>query len=743
MSINERNTAYTLRWLVSCWLILGLGLSIALGQTSYSGTVQLPNGEATARISLTINIGGENGNEVRLNSSGKANLYTSSLSVDGLTDVQKRAFKVKLSFSGLPMGTFGGSLRDNAQYNKFLTFSGTGEYTINVALSAEYQGTTLSVSPASFSLTRNFIHPNGPVVQAVEEEPEPEPEPSSSAVADTDDEDENDRSTEVQTTTPARRDDPAPAQREREKSPAEADYERIGRSGYTAQNYVDEWRDKPDKNRSLLEKALRKVPIVVETRELADGHLLIFDYVRQLEVDSIYPALALAAPIDKGSYKYELTFPSSSVAGYQLQVSDPTKIEAYRVLTYSLDNMLSASMVIDNESQEISIQIKNGQAPYQLLLKRDGRKYGSLITTRPYSPQQAKYDEETHTWTIKQAYLAELANETGDYTLELYDATGSTKQTLETVSLVRPSTPLPKWLPYVAGLLGLLVVYSIMRGRSRKRAMDKARQALKDQEENRKTGIKAIESTKETQAAERVIPQRSTEQNTNTGFKVKKRDREQALDTFEFKPDTVPAEFLSLGLARNWRRSLIDEVLFSRRAIQDLDAFLRAENTNRVITQTDADKWERNEAIPEIGGMLMGQYRQASNGDYRVSVEEFIPLEARTQNVIKVEIDPVSLARDLGNMQDEHPELTVVGWFHTHPGHGLFLSEPDLKVQLTHFRKPFQFAMEIDSLSEHLDTAFFSYRAEGVVNNREQRIDGSSWFSWSEIEKFTRKRPVS
>ena len=47
------------------------------------------------------------------------------------------------------------------------------------------------------------------------------------------------------------------------------------------------------------------------------------------------------------------------------------------------------------------------------------------------------------------------------------------------------------------------------------------------------------------------------------------------------------------------------------------------------------------------------------------------------------------------------PAMDVIGWFHTHPGHGLFLSNSDLSVQ-KHFSQPYQIAMEIDSLTERL-----------------------------------------
>ncbi|MEB3298012.1 MAG: Mov34/MPN/PAD-1 family protein [Candidatus Sericytochromatia bacterium] len=42
----------------------------------------------------------------------------------------------------------------------------------------------------------------------------------------------------------------------------------------------------------------------------------------------------------------------------------------------------------------------------------------------------------------------------------------------------------------------------------------------------------------------------------------------------------------------------------------------------------------------------------------------------------------------------------VVGWCHTHPGHGVFLSAPDREVHARKFPLPFQVALVIDPMAE-------------------------------------------
>lgn len=221
----------------------------------------------------------------------------------------------------------------------------------------------------------------------------------------------------------------------------------------------------------------------------------------------------------------------------------------------------------------------------------------------------------------------------------------------------------------------------------------------------------------------------------NGKFKITKRVSDRPVSQI-FNPEVQPEEFLLLALDEQWVRTNVTKLHFGRQAISALNAFLRSENTDKLPGGGAHRAWEATEAIPEIGGMLLGQHRADTAGNYQVSIEQFVPLEARVQNVYKVDIDPLSLARDLGKAQDDHPDLTVVGWFHTHPGHGLFLSQPDLKVHYGHFRRPYHFAMEIDSMTDWLDTAFFTYRSDGQMNNQQTRRRETRWFSWLEIEKF-------
>lgn len=185
--------------------------------------------------------------------------------------------------------------------------------------------------------------------------------------------------------------------------------------------------------------------------------------------------------------------------------------------------------------------------------------------------------------------------------------------------------------------------------------------------------------------------------------------------------------FLDFELSLLWADSVIKRVYFKEKPAEALDYFLRK--------QTLTSFQEQDGQIPEIGGILLGTpFYTKDNKGYKVLVEEFVPISPEHHDVYRLEFSTTSLARDLGNIQDEYPDLILVGWFHTHPGHGLFLSQPDLRVQNSFFKAPYQFAMEIDSLTTYLNTAFFSRMNNGEINNRNNLKEQADWFSWLEAK---------
>ena len=197
----------------------------------------------------------------------------------------------------------------------------------------------------------------------------------------------------------------------------------------------------------------------------------------------------------------------------------------------------------------------------------------------------------------------------------------------------------------------------------------------------------------------------------------------------EFAEALKQNKYAFMDLEELWPNTAIKELFLSKACVIALGTFLKEENLDKAIVEMDG-------AIPEVGGFLMGFHTiSEETGSLKVTMEEFVPFVPEYHDVFKIEIGTATLVQELGDAQDKHPDKDVIGWFHTHPGHGLFLSNSDLSVQ-RHFPLKYQIAMEIDSLTKTLDTAFFTRKKDGTINNVEHRHTGAKWFSWKRIEKI-------
>jgi len=126
----------------------------------------------------------------------------------------------------------------------------------------------------------------------------------------------------------------------------------------------------------------------------------------------------------------------------------------------------------------------------------------------------------------------------------------------------------------------------------------------------------------------------------------------------------------------------------------------------------------------ETGGFLLGRVAfDERRGSWHVDIDETMPVDPLSQ-------DPVHFSfswRDVDRVRN-HRELerkALLGWYHTHPGLGIFLSETDLeKTHRVLFAEPFQLALVYDPVRG---------RAGYFVWEGPQLIDASQ-AAWREFE---------
>ena len=106
-------------------------------------------------------------------------------------------------------------------------------------------------------------------------------------------------------------------------------------------------------------------------------------------------------------------------------------------------------------------------------------------------------------------------------------------------------------------------------------------------------------------------------------------------------------------------------------------------------------KYARSGGDYEVGGFLLGGYHYFHGHRYIDITAQVAALKAQSarthltfSNDAQREFHAVAAKR--------YPDLLVLGWYHTHPGYGVFLSEHDMFVQRSFFASEHHVAVVID-----------------------------------------------
>lgn len=114
-----------------------------------------------------------------------------------------------------------------------------------------------------------------------------------------------------------------------------------------------------------------------------------------------------------------------------------------------------------------------------------------------------------------------------------------------------------------------------------------------------------------------------------------------------------------------------------------------------MLTATDviATVWEHAESSldKEVGGILLGVRTQAG-----AEVRRALPAVEAEGHRANVTFTHEVWERIHRTVDTEYPDLEIVGWYHSHPGFGIFLSEYDRFIQQNFFSAAHQLALVVD-----------------------------------------------
>ena len=125
------------------------------------------------------------------------------------------------------------------------------------------------------------------------------------------------------------------------------------------------------------------------------------------------------------------------------------------------------------------------------------------------------------------------------------------------------------------------------------------------------------------------------------------------------------------------------------------------ESSSLVAITPDAqdamDRHARSDMRRERVGLLVGRAGRSPNSDRMVTiVERAVPLPSSDATGTRVALTTESLPYAAAAIRQLPAGATVVGWFHTHPGLGIFLSGTDRHTQRTCFRESWHVAVVLD-----------------------------------------------
>lgn len=109
----------------------------------------------------------------------------------------------------------------------------------------------------------------------------------------------------------------------------------------------------------------------------------------------------------------------------------------------------------------------------------------------------------------------------------------------------------------------------------------------------------------------------------------------------------------------------------------------------------------------EVGGVLLGvAYRHA--GKAFVDVRRALPARSSDHGPIHFTFNADAWSQIHRDRAAQYPGLDIVGWFHTHPGLGIFFSADDVVVHSAAFVLPWHAALVVDPVTRR--TGSFAWR---------------------------------
>ena len=127
----------------------------------------------------------------------------------------------------------------------------------------------------------------------------------------------------------------------------------------------------------------------------------------------------------------------------------------------------------------------------------------------------------------------------------------------------------------------------------------------------------------------------------------------------------------------------------------------------------------------EVGGILIGQWCTDENQEQFIVIEHALPARYTRQGSVYLTFTQQSLVDIHDQIDANYKNEKIVGWYHTHPNMGVFLSHYDTWLHSNFFPEPWQVALVVEPVSS--TAGFFVRQKSGI-------LDPSRYFGFYELD---------
>jgi len=127
----------------------------------------------------------------------------------------------------------------------------------------------------------------------------------------------------------------------------------------------------------------------------------------------------------------------------------------------------------------------------------------------------------------------------------------------------------------------------------------------------------------------------------------------------------------------------------------------------------------------EVGGILLGQWCLSDEREQFIVIEHALPARHTRHGSVYLTFTQDSLVDLHDQIDANYKGQKIVGWYHTHPRMGVFLSEHDTWLHRHFFPEPWQVALVVEPVGAK--GGFFVRQKQGV-------LDPAQYFGFYELD---------